>query len=191
VPEEHSHARAHTQNEEPCVVFSAPALFLARRLHSLSRACWTALALQQCVRGCMQHGICLPRPLSPGTTVGLPRRAHACVCDGSSEAFCARRECHASSRDLSVSWPSIVLLRPQVFDLADRIDAINDTYWDVRAEFVPADEEELTDDERLIHVYHFRLEPPSNQVLAAHRRISTGGRSTVQQHTLGPVWHAE
>ena len=48
-----------------------------------------------------------------------------------------------------------MLLRAQIFSPDDRIDMIDDHYWQVRAEAVPPEEVDPPSHSRRIHVYHF------------------------------------
>ncbi len=69
--------------------------------------------------------------------------------------------------------------RAQIFPPDEKIDAINDTYWTVRAE--PDDDAEVAGagPSSLIHVYHYHADA-QNHVRA--RRRHAGGRSCVHWH---------
>ncbi|KAI4995948.1 hypothetical protein ZWY2020_040450, partial [Hordeum vulgare] len=52
----------------------------------------------------------------------------------------------------------------KIFPLHEKIENINDQYWTLRAEEVPEEERNPSQDDRLIHVYHFVKDPLQNQI---------------------------
>lgn len=50
----------------------------------------------------------------------------------------------------------------QVFDEKDDIDGINDQYWHLRAEAVPEDQLSVSEQDQLMHVYHFTCDQQSH-----------------------------
>ena len=61
----------------------------------------------------------------------------------------------------------------QVFPLEDLVSRIDDHGWTVRAEPVPEDERELSESERMLHVYHFCFEGDDQKQVRPRR---AGGR---------------
>ncbi|KAJ3697580.1 hypothetical protein LUZ61_001285 [Rhynchospora tenuis] len=51
----------------------------------------------------------------------------------------------------------------KIFPSHEKIENINDQYWTLRAEEIPAEEANLGPQDRLIHVYHFMKDPSQNQ----------------------------
>ncbi|CAM8970310.1 unnamed protein product [Rhodiola kirilowii] len=51
----------------------------------------------------------------------------------------------------------------KIFTSNERIENINDQYWTLRAEEIPEEEKDLGPHDRLIHVYHFKVDPAPNQ----------------------------
>ncbi|XP_065870951.1 ubiquitin C-terminal hydrolase 12-like isoform X1 [Euphorbia lathyris] len=51
----------------------------------------------------------------------------------------------------------------KIFPLSEKIENINDQYWTLRAEEIPEEEKDLSQNDRLIHVYHFMKDPAQNQ----------------------------
>ena len=50
----------------------------------------------------------------------------------------------------------------QVFDEKDDIEGINDQYWHLRAEAVPEDQLSVSEQDQLMHVYHFTCDQQSH-----------------------------
>ncbi|CAH8348830.1 unnamed protein product [Eruca vesicaria subsp. sativa] len=51
----------------------------------------------------------------------------------------------------------------KIFSSTERIENINDHYWNLRAEEIPEEEKNIGPSDRLIHVYHFTKEAGQNQ----------------------------
>lgn len=69
----------------------------------------------------------------------------------------------------------------QIFALEDRIDTIDDRYWMVRAEGVPAEDVDPPQHSRRIHVYHFNLQPNNNVRARARPPFRVPGPGASQQ----------
>ncbi|KAL3620230.1 ubiquitin carboxyl-terminal hydrolase 13 [Castilleja foliolosa] len=52
----------------------------------------------------------------------------------------------------------------KIFSSSEKIESINDNYWNLRAEEIPEEEKNLGAHDCLIHVYHFMNEEKQNQV---------------------------
>ncbi|KAJ6847904.1 ubiquitin carboxyl-terminal hydrolase 12-like [Iris pallida] len=52
----------------------------------------------------------------------------------------------------------------KIFPPTEKIENINDQYWTLRAEEIPEEEKNLAPHDRLIHVYHFMIDPNQNQM---------------------------
>ncbi len=50
----------------------------------------------------------------------------------------------------------------QVYDEKDDIEGINDQYWHLRAEAVPEDQLSVSEQDQLMHVYHFTCDQQSH-----------------------------
>lgn len=50
----------------------------------------------------------------------------------------------------------------QVYDEKDDIEGINDQYWHLRAEAVPEDQLSVSEQDQLMHVYHFTCDQHSH-----------------------------
>jgi len=75
--------------------------------------------------------------------------------------------------------------RAQIFPPDEKIDAINDTYWTVRAEPDDDAEEAGAGPSSLIHVYHYHADA-QNHVRARQRPGHPGGTS---MRALAPMKH--
>ncbi|KAL9675747.1 hypothetical protein QQ045_003953 [Rhodiola kirilowii] len=53
----------------------------------------------------------------------------------------------------------------KIFTSNERIENINDQYWTLRAEEIPEEEKDLGPHDRLIHVYHFKVDTAPNQAI--------------------------
>ncbi|KAF7143896.1 hypothetical protein RHSIM_Rhsim05G0179200 [Rhododendron simsii] len=51
----------------------------------------------------------------------------------------------------------------KIFPVDEKIENINDQYWTLRVEEIPEEEEKLGPHDRLIHVYHFKVDAAQNQ----------------------------
>lgn len=69
----------------------------------------------------------------------------------------------------------------QVFGEKDDIDNINDQYWHLRAEAVPEDQLSVSEQDQLMHVYHFSCDQQSHVGHCSSLCLSSGGNSTVRQ----------
>eukprot|EP00897_Mesotaenium_endlicherianum_P006819 jgi/Mesen1/6165/ME000317S05299 len=67
--------------------------------------------------------------------------------------------------EVQLSRPSAELRILEVFPRSEVIENINDQYWTLRAEEVPAEEEEMGPQDRLIHVYHFTRDTSQNPMV--------------------------
>ena len=73
-----------------------------------------------------------------------------------------------------------------MFPASEPVSRIDDHGWTVRAESVPLDEEVVSEEERMLHVYHFHFDGDRKQVRAMRP-------TRVAQDSMGPmskhVWH--
>uniref|UniRef100_A0A7N0VJD6 ubiquitinyl hydrolase 1 n=1 Tax=Kalanchoe fedtschenkoi TaxID=63787 RepID=A0A7N0VJD6_KALFE len=53
----------------------------------------------------------------------------------------------------------------KIFSPSERIENINDQYWTLRAEEIPLEEKDIDPHSRVIHVYHFKVDPSPNQAI--------------------------